>query len=322
MRNPPLAHLLPALLVLAAACGGSAGGDGASAAAGSDTAQGPRPVTFTALGQVAPPELDESSGLVASAANPGVVWTMNDDSDTTLYALDTLGRERGRVALTGVRNVDWEALSLGPCGAQRCLYVGDIGDNDAVRASRTILRLPEPALAAGAQPSVAPESLSFRYADGPRDVEAMYVSRDGTVWLITKRPMRDAARVQRPALVYAIPASAWGTGERAVAALVDSLPMRPGTAPGRLITDAALSPDGRTIAVRTYGELYLLPVDEATGRPRFDATPRICDLTPIAERQGEGITFHGGAGDLLLSSEAGGDVARGVRSSLSRAKCQ
>lgn len=319
MSIPPLLRLLPAL-ALATACG-QPRADADTAAAQDGEPAGARPVTFTDLGQVAPAGLKESSGLVASQANPGVVWTMNDDTDTALYALDTLGRERGRVVLDGVRNVDWESLAAGPCAAGTCLYVGDTGDNDAVRASRTILRLPEPTLGDSSAHRVVPESLVYRYADGPRDVEAMYVSRDGTVWLVTKRPLRDAARVQRPALVYAIPASAWGSPQVVVARLVDSLPLRPGTAPGRLVTDAALSPDGRTLAVRTYGELYLLPVDPATGRPTYAARARICDLTPIAERQGEGITFMGTDGEFLLSSEAG-DANVTKRSTLSRARCE
>lgn len=319
MRPTPIARLVPALVLLAA-CSQPGNGADTAAARGEDSA-GVRPVAFTDLGQVGPQGLNESSGLVAGRATPGVVWTMNDDTDTTLYALDTLGRERGRVTLGGVRNVDWESLALGPCGDRSCLYVGDTGDNDAVRASRTIFRFPEPALGGGGEAlRVVPESLTYRYSDGPRDVEAMYVSRDGTVWLVSKRPLRDAARVHRPALAYAIPAAAWGGDGVVVAQLVDSLPLRPGTAPGRLVTDAALSPDGGTLAVRTYGELFLLPVDPATGRPRYASAPRVCDLTPIAERQGEGITFLGD-GEFLLSSEAG-DANVGKRSTLSRARCE
>ena len=41
------------------------------------------------------------------------------------------------------------------------------------------------------------------------------------------------------------------------AALVDSLPIVPGSAPLRLITDAALSPDAKHLAVRTYAQLFV-----------------------------------------------------------------
>lgn len=312
-----------ALLVLAlflSACRSEAGtpDSAVATAAGPDSTPEAPETRFTVIGQVGVRELDESSGLVASRAEPGVFWTMNDDTDALVFALSDSGGEVGRVRLTGARNVDWESMSVGPCGEKVCLYVGDTGDNESKRPTRTLYRVPEPTRTDGRFPeAVRPQELTFRYSDGPKDVEAMYVPVDGSVWLISKRPLRDSTGRHRPALVYRISPEAWGASETAVAQLVDSLPVIPGSAPARLITDAALSPDGGTLAVRTYGELYLFQTD-TTGRPH-GAPLKVCDLSAVGERQGEGITWLSQSGVFLLSSE-GSDTPR-TRSSLARVEC-
>ena len=324
MPVPPSVRVLrgtAAFVVLASllpACRSEAGTPDTTPAS-ADSVAAPVETRFTVIGQVGVRELDESSGLVASRAEPGLFWTMNDDTDALVFALTDSGGEAGRVRLVGARNVDWESMSIGPCDDKTCLYVGDTGDNEGKRPTRTLYRLEEPTRTDGRFPeSVRPQELTFRYADGPKDVEAMYVSRDGAVWLISKRPLRDASGRHRPALVYRIAPAAWSDREPAtVAELVDSLPVIPGSAPARLITDASLSPDGATLAVRTYGELYLFSTDD-TGRPRGPAR-RVCDLSAVGERQGEGIAWAAAAGEFLLSSE-GSDTPR-TRSTLARVEC-
>jgi hypothetical protein len=298
--------------------------DGNTSAAGASVAAKPTgslPVTFTVVGQVAASALDESSGLAASAGEPGLFWTMNDDTEPVLFALDTTGADLGRVRLAGARNIDWETISVGPCAADSCIYAGDTGDNEAVRRTRVIYRVTEPHRRGGRFPaSVRATRLEYRYSDGPKDVEAMWISADETIWLVSKRPNRDSTSGRhRSALVYRIGKEAWQEKGVVVAQLVDSLPIVPGSAPGRLITDASLAPDRRLLALRTYTELYLLDVDPATGRPSAGTPRRVCDLTPVQERQGEGVAWLDAAGYFLLSSE-GGEVPKTV-SGLSKVRC-
>jgi hypothetical protein len=253
------------------------------------------------------PELRENSGVVASLSQPGVIFMINDSgNEPVLFALDTTAIDRGAWRITGARNDDWEAAALGPCARPReyCIYIGDVGDNAASRSLRTLYRVHEPrASASGVWDSLVPERLNFRYQDGPHDVEAMYVGSDGTTWLITKRRLRGPTG-PRPALVFAVEASAWSRAEGvAVAALVDSLPVVPGSGVGRLITDAARSPDGRHVAVRTYTEVFTFAADSVTGRLRLSQPPAVCDVAGLDERQGEGITWLRAGGPLLLTSE-------------------
>jgi hypothetical protein len=137
------------------------------------------------------------------------------------------------------------------------------------------------------------------------------------VYLITKPRLTDAARRPRPALVFRIPAGAWARSDAAaqtaggaapagtaVAELLDSLPaIVPGSAPMRVVTDAALSPDARYVAVRTYAQVYVFAADSATGRIRASVRPSVCNIAGLREPGGEGIGWWGATGRLVLTSE-------------------
>ena len=254
--------------------------------------------------------LSENSSASMSVRQPGVFFSINDSgNDALLFALDTTGADRGVWRVAGARNVDWEATAIGPCGVadrSSCVYIGDTGDNDSMRPSRTIYRFAEPdAMAAdnNKRGSVTPDALQYRYQDGPHDVEAMYVPPNGDVVLITKRPMIVRLGHYREALVFRLSSSLWGTKTSAVAALVDSLPIVPGSMPFRLITDAALSPDAKHLAVRTYAQVYIFATDSLTGAVKHDIAPSVCDVTTLGERQGEGVSWANNAGRLIFTSE-------------------
>jgi len=277
---------------------------------------GALPLRARALRVRAHPDLVESSAATVSVSQPAIIFTINDSGhEPVLFAIDTTGADRGAWHITGARNVDWEAAALGPCGpapaadtgataVAHCLYIGETGDNDAAYTRRAIYRVAEPAAQrAGFIGTLAAERVAYRYADGPRNVEAMYVAPDGTVNLITKSPRRDSAGRLRPALIYAIPPSAWGTADGVVAQRTDSLAIVPGSAPFRQVTDAALSPDARFLAVRTYHQVYIFATDPATGAVRRSVPPTLCNVAGLDERQGEGIGWLGAARELVLTSE-------------------
>src|SRR5690606_34559137 len=206
-----------------------------------------------------------------------------------------------------------EAMAIGPCGPERCLYIGDVGDNLGVRATRTVYRVRESAAAAqiGAMDGegrttespgrIAAERLDFRFEDRLHDVEAMVVSEDGAIHLITKGRRRGI-------LVYRIAPQAWTHAGAALATLTDSLHIPPVTSRDR-VTDAALSPDG-TLAVRSYRTLYMFGMDAATGDIASPAPLFACDLTGAREPQGEGIAWMGGDRWLLTSEDRGAPITQ------------
>ena len=172
----------------------------------------------------------------------------------------------------------------------------------------TIYRIQEPnLLPTGYSPpdtrTWTAERLDVRYPDRPHDVEAMYVTPDGSVTLITKRRLLDESRHPRPALVFRVPPGSWDSSGVVTARLVDSLPIVPGSAPGRQVTDAALSPDGKHLAVRTYSEVFVFAMDSATGLPVRGASATSCTILGLEEYQGEGIGWWWDRRRLLLTSE-------------------
>lgn len=261
-----------------------------------------------------PRDLVEMSAAVMSVTNAGVFFTINDSgNDAVLFALDTTGKTRGRWPVTNATNTDWEAASPGPCvrgagstpsATPSCLYVGDVGDNGAVRPVVTLYQLDEPKVEPGMNEGpLRAERVVFRYPDAPHDVESMYVGPDGTAYFITKRRLKNSAGVSRPSLVFTLPASVWGRADTVVATLLDSLPIVPGSSPRRTPTDASLSRDARRLAVRTYGQVFTFATDSLTGRVDNTVPPTVCNVEDLEGKPGEGVTWTGSGAELLLTRE-------------------
>jgi hypothetical protein len=257
----------------------------------------PRPVVAVKTGTMQDPDLTESSGVIRSRTMPRVLYTINDSgNDPVLFAIDSSGRPLGRWRVPAVRNRDWEAISIGPCPAGSCIYIGDIGDNAERQPTVTIYRVREPERferfrgAADSEP-LDLDSLVLRYSDGPHDTEAMWLDDAGTISLVTKGRTGGVK-------LFRVAASGFGKGQPVEAQLVQFLPIAPDKKLGRWVTDAARSPDGRTIAVRTYTEIYLFPV---AGIGRL-GPPQSCNVAGL-EPQGEGIEWLDSQ-RMVLTSES------------------
>ena len=247
-------------------------------------------------------DLDESSGLAASRAYPGVLWTIEDSgTGPDIFAVDTLGRHLWSWEVAGIANADWEAIGLGPCRRGSCLYIGDTGDNTGKRTHVTLYRVREPNPAVRTRYLRGAESVSIRFPDGRPDVEAMVVTPKQDVLLIAK------ARVGSPQL-YRVPASAWRATQPVTAELLGILPLPDGGVVGR-VTDAALSPDGSRVVVRTYVDLYFFEL-AANGGLTPARPPIVCGIFGL-ELQGEGVDWLDKR-RLALSGERQMGVAGGI----------
>ena len=92
------------------------------------------------------PQIAESSGIVASATRDDVFFTHNDSGDTArFFAVDHYGCTIGVFTAPGVMATDWEDIARGPGNS---LWIGDIGDNNAMRNEIAVHRFDEPAVAA------------------------------------------------------------------------------------------------------------------------------------------------------------------------------
>lgn len=234
------------------------------------------------------PGLPEASGVALSRRTPGLLWSHNDSGQPLLFALDAMtGAVKGRVRVAGAEVGDWEDVSAGPCPQGSCLYIADIGDNNRLRRRITLYRVPEPR---ADQPMTQPaEAFEAAYPDGAHDAEALFVTADADLFVVTKSDAGSTA-------VYRFPK-----------------PLRPGSAlplqlvssklPVARITDADASPDGAWVAIRTYETVLFYRTQDLVSGTAVE--PRRFDVRRLGEPQGEGVTITAD-GTVYLTGEGGG----------------
>jgi hypothetical protein len=260
----------------------------------------PRPPEATwaepvAVGRVRDRRIREASGLVASATDASLLWTLNDSGNApVLFCIDLAGRTRATVRLQGATNRDWETLARGPGADGRIyLYVGDIGDNLAELTEIVVYRVPEPDLPAAGKGRLQrrADALRFRYPDGPHDAEALALHpASGDLYILTK--------VEGRATVYRATAPLEGSSvfELERVGRIDL----PGA---EAATGADISPDGRALAVSTYGHVYEFPLRVEDDRISFGPAIQV----PTGFRpQGETVAYALDGDAVITTSERPG----------------
>ncbi len=248
--------------------------------------------------------LPEASGLVASQSTPGRFWTHNDSGKPEIFAVDSKGQVTGRVSLAGAALEDWEAMASAPCGNRTCLYIADIGDNDATRKDITIYRVPEPEQPGGS--AKVDGVFKASYPDGAHDAETLLAAPDGTLYVVTKGDTGPVALYRFPRELRA------GAAVRLEAV---GAPISKGQPPDTArVTDGAISADGEWLVLRTRGALtFYRAADFLKGT--FREAHRV-DLGALAEPQGEGVAF-GPSHAVWVAGEGGGKSQPGTLAALS-----
>ena len=231
-----------------------------------------------------PEELTEVSGL-ALASSGDFLWMHNDSGDSaTLYGVDFTGAIVARWLLD-VPARDWEDMALGRCGeasADRCVFIGDIGDNAAARESVRVYRLPEPARGEGDLTGV--QTMTVRYADGARDAEALYVDGTGRVGIMSKEPGVTG--------LY-LGSFEQGEVEWARSATVDLSGLFAGS--DELLTAADYDPERDAMLIRTYSSLAGMEWPDGAGpvrEGRWLVLPNGVELQAEAVAWGEQGYWH------------------------------
>jgi hypothetical protein len=200
-----------------------------------------------------PDELKEVSGM--TRLPNGELWLLNDSKNSpNLYRFDPIQTRITAVIQLDTRNFDWEDLTHDNAGN---LYIGDFGNNNNKRRNLRVLVF---------NPTLGTlDSILFRYPDQtafpPEKVsdwnfncEAMVYYQD-SLHLFSKNVFKGSFYCKH----YVIPAK---PGPETVAILRDSIKIN-----NRVITGAALSRDGKVLALTGYimgRRLGVLPYTRAS----------------------------------------------------------
>jgi hypothetical protein len=249
----------------------------------SEDCRGEEKFSIQKFGKIKAAKIDESSGLAHWKGDS--FFTHNDDTDSSLYLISATGKLIRKWTLP-YRNRDWEEVCT---DGKETVYIGDFGNN--LNKSRKLkIYIVQPGknkvsgvirFSYGEQqdfPPLNPSGMNF-------DCEAMVHWKD-SLYLFTKN------KNERSTWVYSIPARP-GTYKVFHKQEIPILGM---------VTAAALRPDGKELALLTYGKVYFFSVKNGLNQiPASD----IC-LAWWNFRQSESLSYWGN--DSLLA----GNEQRGI----------
>lgn len=253
--------------------------------------------TGVVVGVLSSAALDEVSGIVASRVNPHVLWCHNDKGDSArIFATSDTGQLLGTYAVPIPAMIDFEDIATGP-GTESLvtyLYIGDIGDNNAVRPYVTVYRAPEPLVYASYSNAPVARSLTnvtalrCYYPGGPRDAESLLLDPLTTNLYI-------ASKTAPTTMVYCINADAFAHGVCTMT-LARTLTAITTTTAG----DIAVR--GDLIFLRSKAEARAW--QRAAGERVEDALGRAPITLPLQdELQGEAIAADAPGNDYFTTSE-------------------
>ncbi len=234
--------------------------------------------------------LKEASGLVASIANPGMLWALNDSGNPPeVFLIDQHAKTRLVCTLFHARNRDWEdiAIGAGPDAAKKYIYVADIGDNWAQYELKYIYRFEEPTVGTQNEITITRfDTLILKMPDGKRDTETILIDPFTTdLFLISKR--EDSVRLYTAHFPFSLDTIAL----RKVMQL-----------PFTKIVAGSISPDGTEILLKDYERVYYWK------RSASESLPEVFKKKPIwlpyeREPQGEAIAWSLSGNEFYTLSE-------------------
>ncbi|MFL5810532.1 MAG: SdiA-regulated domain-containing protein [Flavisolibacter sp.] len=256
-----------------------------------------------------PAELKEISGI---AKDGNFLWAITDNKKRTIYKLDLSGNLVQQIEVSNAAFEDVEAVT----SDRDYVYVGDVGDNNGTRSTRSIMRIPKSSIGNNSQATASGEMISFTFPDEGEvknkksnnyDCEAMISFKD-SLYVFTKR--RDDMKTE----LYALPKSPGSYTARSISIFKTK----------GLVTDAAVNKSNNEIALVGYDEGHTKPfiwiLSNFKGNDFFSGNHERFDLTNEKQLdwQVEGISY-GDGNHLFLSCEKTKDVRNTVYS-IDRAK--
>ncbi len=223
--------------------------------------------------------LEEASGLVASRINKGLFWVINDSgNEPKLFLINEQGALIHSYHIAESTNTDWEDMAIytHPVTGESTIYIGDIGDNRALRTCINVLAIEEPEFT-DTRDTIISEHIkyNFRYEDGPRDAETLLVDPVSSgLFIITKR--------EENVRLYKAPE---------MMSEVDTMQLvYQSSLPVHNVTSGDISSDGSEILLKTYDSVLFWKRKKS--KAIYEAMAREHELIMYTvEPQGESIAW-------------------------------
>lgn len=235
-------------------------------------------------------KLYEASGLVASRTNKGMLWTINDSgNDARLFLIDEKGNTVHYYWIKNAANIDWEDLAIYTDDAGRSkIYIGDIGDNNAIRKNINIIVLDEPVFSDINDTIITDyKNYPLRYPDGVKDSETIVVDPvTSALYIITKR--------EQNVRLYEVPGSLNES---------DTVDLTYKTSLSFFnVTSCDISSDGQEILLKTYDSIYYWKrLENESLSETMTRDPESVEYSP--EPQGESIAWSINSNGFYTLSE-------------------
>jgi hypothetical protein len=213
-----------------------------------------------------------------------IFWSLNDSGgQPCLYGVDKQnGSLRHIIHITNSKNIDWEALTQD----DRYFYIGDFGNNNGNRKDLKVLKVRKPDILNCKEINLQAEFISFHYPDQSTfevrkhknkwDCESMVYQND-SLFLITKNWLTGFSSI------YALP-----TLSGNYVALKKAVFNADG-----LVTDAALSADGKTLYLVGYRDYvpYISVISNYSASNLKKSNVKRFEFSALLATQTEGICF-------------------------------
>jgi hypothetical protein len=244
------------------------------------------------LAELTSKKIEEASGLASSIANPGFLWTHNDSGNKAeVFLVDQQLNIKLTCYLQGVKNRDWEDITVGPGpdANKNYIYIADIGDNKAEYKYKIIYRFEEP-VASDTTPTFTIsnfDKIVFEL-DKKKDTESLMIDPSTKdLYVISKR--------EKPVFIYKLEYP-YSSSDTLTAKKVASLPFTQ-------IVASDFSADGKELLMKNYEHVYYW--NNATGKSIEELLKEKPEEIPYdIEPQGEAITFaRDGSGFYTLSEK-------------------
>ncbi|MFB6455407.1 hypothetical protein ACE38W_09070 [Chitinophaga sp. Hz27] len=240
-------------------------------------------------------DYNELSGIAASQVNKGVLYVHDDyNGNKTVVITNANGDDLGQIIVDNISTRNMEDISVGPgpVVGKSYIYIADIGDNNAGRASIAVYRFEEPVITnADANTKIhitAVDKLELKYPQTAVNAETLLVDP------LTK-DIYIASKQSSKSIIWK---ATYPQSTTAPTVLQSVLKTN-----FDLLTSGDISGDGSEILLRNKGQIWHWK--RAAGQTIVQALLIAPETAPYAgnEHQGEGICFAADAGGYYTDTE-------------------